>query len=688
MSLSIALNTAVRALQVNQAAIDVTSQNVANVNTEGYSRKIVQQEAVVVAGSGQGVEITAIARRVNEFILKDYRNAISEANASGVENDFYGRMQDLFGSLSSDTSVAAGITDLATAFQAFSATPNDVTLKSEVISRAQSIAQEIQSLAESIQMLRLEADRNIEDSVRDINAKLAQLEDINLRIAQGEALGLGTNDLKDQRDNIINAISAEMDIRYFYRDNGEVVIFTDSGRPLLDRTAQSLSHAAATSFSNTLIFDNGTGGIDTISLNGADITNEIAYGKIAGYVNVRDNVLPDLATQLEDLAQNLHNEINALHNQATSFPGLATLTGTRTVAAGDPPVWTGTVRVAVVDTSGQLVEYQDINLAGQASIGALQATINGFTNATAAISGGNFTISATGGNRIAINEMTSAVTVGGDTMGLSDFLGLNDFFSSSNDYETYTSGYQQTRSTPLGLAGTLTFSGSWGSTAVNYSVGNDLQAVAAAITADATLTAQGISATAVRDGSGYRLRITDAGGQNFFVRETGGGTMLTGLGIEARDSAIASSFNVNSELRNDESRLAHATLSSVATPTIGDVVVSSGDNTKALDLANRFEQQISFASVGGLSSGDRSFGDFAGAIIALNATQAANTSDTDEARQFLFENLRDKTISIAGVNLDEEMANLIVLENAYAASARVITATSEMFDILTTLVAR
>ena len=104
MSLSIALNTAVRALQVNQAAIDVTSQNVANVNTEGYSRKIVQQEAVVVAGSGQGVEITAIARRVNEFILKDYRNAISEASASGVENDFYSRMQDLFSSIDDNIS--------------------------------------------------------------------------------------------------------------------------------------------------------------------------------------------------------------------------------------------------------------------------------------------------------------------------------------------------------------------------------------------------------------------------------------------------------------------------------------------------------------------------------------------------------------------------------------------------------
>ena len=76
MSLNIALYNAVTGLQLNQRALDITSQNVANVNTEGYSRKIIEQQAMVIDGQGAGVKIAAITRRVDEFLLKDMRETL------------------------------------------------------------------------------------------------------------------------------------------------------------------------------------------------------------------------------------------------------------------------------------------------------------------------------------------------------------------------------------------------------------------------------------------------------------------------------------------------------------------------------------------------------------------------------------------------------------------------------------
>ena len=105
MSLSIALQNAVSGLHLNQRALDVTAQNVANVNTDGYSRKQVEQQAVIIAGQGAGVEIASISRTVNEFMLKDLRVQISAMNEFDERADFYNRMQDLFGSPGSDTSI-------------------------------------------------------------------------------------------------------------------------------------------------------------------------------------------------------------------------------------------------------------------------------------------------------------------------------------------------------------------------------------------------------------------------------------------------------------------------------------------------------------------------------------------------------------------------------------------------------
>jgi flagellar hook-associated protein 1 FlgK len=684
MSLNIALANALTGLRVNQRALDVVAQNVANVNTVGYTRKIVDQSALVIGGQGAGVQVSEISRRVHEYMVKDMRSSLSGLGETRIDDEFYGRMQDLFGSLQSDSSVGALVGDLATKFQAFSVDPQDVSLRIEVINAANALAQRINQTSSSLQDLRLEADRKLSEAVATVNDKLVEIQDLNIRIAEHIALGLGAGELQDQRDLALNAIAEEMDINYFFRDNGEVVIYTATGRALLDRTANTLSHAPASSMSSLTVYDGSAGAIGPITLGAGDITSEITGGRMAAYVRMRDMTVPSLHGQFEELATALHNEINALHNQGTSFPGYGSMTGSRRVAGGDTPVWTGTVRVAVLDADGEVVEVQDFNLASYATMTAFVSAVDGMANATASINAsGNAVFTATGGNRIAINEMTSAVTVGSETVGLSNFLGLNDFFQSSNDYDFYTSAERSSRTSALGLAGTLTFRGSWGTTTVGYAAGDSLAGIAAAINANATLAAQGITAGATPSGSGYRLRLSDNGGDNFFVTDSG--QLANTLNVRARDGGIASTLAVKSDLLSDPSRLAHALLSGGALA-VGNVALSSGDNTVAQRLADRFIQDIDFDATGLLAGGVRTLAGYGGAIVSLNSTQAKQAADNLASTQFLYDALHEKTTAISGVNLDEEMANMIILENAYAAAARVIATTSEMFDMLTQMV--
>ena len=678
MSLSIALQNAISGLQLNQRALDVTSQNVANVNTDGYSRKIVNQKAIIIEGQGSGVAISSIQRQVNEYMLKDLRTQISDLNKTTEINNSYGRMQDLFGAPGSDTSVAFALADLASRFQALSVTPESSSITTEIVSQAILLAQQFNSIAEDIQNLRLEADINISDAVTRINADLSQIQELNIRIAENTALNLGVSELQDQRDVLINDLSEMIDINYFERPNGEYVIFTDAGLTLLDRTAQTLSHSAATSLDPGITWADGS--ISAISLGAVDITSSIRSGSIAGWVSLRDTTLPNLYSQFEELAQTLATEVNKIHNDGVAYPGIAIMTGSREVAAGDTPNWTGNFRVGIVDTAGVVVEVQDFDLSTYATTGALVTAINGMTNASASIdANGNLVVDAAGTNRVALNELTSVVTVGNQTMGASAYFGMNDFFSQPNNFDVYTSAQQPSTATAA-ATGTLTFSGVFGSTTVAVTAGDSLATVAASINGNATLTTANISAAVITDGTGVRLRINDTDGNNFYIADSS--NFVSTMELDARQHNVAASIAVRAEIVANPSLISRAELSDSSTLAATDQGVTIGGQAVAERIANLFNAPLSFQAVGQLPAGSKTLAGYATGILSLNATQAQAATENQATKKFLHDTLQDKTRSISAVNLDEEMANMIMLENSYAASARVITTASEMFDTL------
>lgn len=683
MSLSIALMNAVSGLHANSRALDVTAQNVSNVNTEGYSRKIVHQQATVIAGQGAGVQISEIARTVNEFMIREVRSALSQSGDISVRNDFYNRIQDLFGTLASDSSPAIKIAELATTMQALADTPESASLRTELVDRARLLVQQLNDIARDIEKFRVEVDRAIRDSVDAVNTQLALVKELNLRIAENIATGHGAAELMDQRDIALNKIAEHMSFQQFTRSNGEVVLLTANGRSLLDRNVTELSHTPVTG--TTPLTTHASGAIDGITMGGADITAEITSGRLAGLITLRDEILPNLHSQFQELTEALHDEVNALHNRGTAYPGMSSVTGTRIFSGADPLSATGSFRVTVTDTSGVVQETLDIDLTAATSIGALLSTIDGMANVSASLDAtGRIVITPAAGNRISFNEMDSEIVTGNKAMGASTFLGLNDLFTSNADYNDYSSAYQPSRTTALGQTGTLTFTGAFGSANVAYAPGNSLDDVAAAINANGVLAANGITATVITDGSGFRLRVTDEDGDNFFIADSS--ALASTLNIRARSTTIVADIGVRSDILNDPSLVARGTLSADPALAPGDIALTAGDKSAIQALADQFNARLSFDATNMLPGSSSTLSEFAAEILSLNATQANSTAQSLDSRMILLDNLKAKTASISGVNLDEEMARMIVLENAYAASARVITVTQNLFDLLSDLV--
>ena len=151
---------------------------------------------------------------------------------------------------------------------------------------------------------------------------------MNAQIETTQAKGQPTAELEDLRDQAINKVSEFVDIRYFARSSGAVVVTLADGRTLADTFATTFSHATGAAFSATISYPSA--GVSPILLNGTDVTSTIQSGEIRGLIDARDTVLPNIQAEIDNLSLVLRDQINILHNAGAGLPPANTLTGTRT----------------------------------------------------------------------------------------------------------------------------------------------------------------------------------------------------------------------------------------------------------------------------------------------------------------------------------------------------------------------
>ncbi len=733
MSLNMALQAGITGLLTSQKAVDTTANNIANVNTVGYTKKTHVQESIVVAGKGQGVKDLVNIRTVDESLQRDLFRESGINNTLSVLNNYSSRIQDLFGEPSDNNSLSHTLSTLQTSMETLATDPSNYTSQADYVNQLTAAFNQINSMADYIQNLRIEADREISQSVQEINTILNQIDKLNDDIMRTDVVGqFSSDDLKDQRDLLLSQLSEIMDVQYFTRDTGELVVTTTSGELLVDGYPNELSFTGSTHLSAWTTYDGGE--IPGIYLNGIDITNDINSGQIKGLVEMRDNVIPDLQAQLDELTYQMTESLNQINNQGISFSSPASsMTGTTNFidpATQSINISNGEVRIVIFDKQGNEVAatalvsglgfeegaIYDGATHPNPSSGTLASTIEnwltsdptgpGLSQAEVGVdANGNFFVDL-GSSEYSIGfrdesssvlgsdqkDVTVEFDADGDgkydetTAGFSNFLGLNDLVMGRSDEWIYdsqilSSSYQTSNSSLAEL--NFSYEGNMNAYQVEITPGMSMQQIADKINNDPVMS-QDIKAQVVQEGGGYRLRIEQIDGKQMEITELTDTNILSSLGMQTSAAGLSNIAKINPTISETPSKVSVGAVQFDSSS--GNYYINESDNSVIQKMAEAFNANGSFLEAGSMASGQYNFTDYAASIISQSSMFFNNNSTQFSYQNDLVTSLQTKNADVSGVNLDEELAQLIIYERSYNASSKIITTVNEMLQILEDMV--
>jgi flagellar hook-associated protein 1 len=298
MSLTIALNSARSSLMAAGAQSAIISRNVAGVQQEGYSRK----NAMIVSLPGSGVYVSGIQRAASAGLFNNVVKAVANtAQQDAIYNGLYKVAAATIDDPELDQSAAAQLAKLQSALQQYASTPDNATFAQSAVTAAKGVATALNNATNTVQTARADADAEMATSVDTINQLLAQFETVNTRVVKGTLSGADVTDDLDTRDNILSKLSQEIGVTYATRGNNDMVVYTDSGATLFERTARTVTfehtHSyTATTTGNAVI-------VDGVAVTGPTSVMPIGSGKLAGLATLRDDKLVTYQNQLDEIAR-------------------------------------------------------------------------------------------------------------------------------------------------------------------------------------------------------------------------------------------------------------------------------------------------------------------------------------------------------------------------------------------------
>ncbi len=298
------LSMAARSLEAQRAGLDVAGQNIANLNTPGYARRRLDL-AAVVDGTG-GVEVLGARAQRDRILDSRVRSAIPDQAREGAVVDTLGLVETAIGA--PGQGVDGRLDSFFDAFSALSVEPTSTVARDGVILQGTELAQAFNATATRLAASVREADNGVRDAVGEVNSLTEQIAALNDAIAA--ANGVDVDALKDRQLKAIEELSALTSVSVLSRADGGVDVTIPSGRALV---------IGGSSYEVDLSV--GAGGVATLSLGGAAITNDITTGKIGGLLHVRDTLIPGYQTRLDELAYGVAQEVNTLHQAGFDLNG-------------------------------------------------------------------------------------------------------------------------------------------------------------------------------------------------------------------------------------------------------------------------------------------------------------------------------------------------------------------------------
>ena len=303
------LNSALSGLSIAQQQINIISNNVSNVGTPGYSRKILPQSTVSIEGKSIGVRAETIMRQVDLNLERQLWTQISAVGALDVKQTYLQKIDQFHGPPDAELSISAELARLQDAFAALADSPEDGALQAGAVNQAVDVADKINDLNDLILTSRNDAQDDIQTTIDRVNDLLIQIADLNAQVQENTAISRTTAMLEDQRDSAIKELSGLMEISFFTRGDGVLVVQTNRGVELASNKAQTISFRP-TQLGATSVYPDSAAGIfigDPIKnpVSAIEITTTQPGGKLGGLLELRDSIFPKQTAQLDEFAHKL-----------------------------------------------------------------------------------------------------------------------------------------------------------------------------------------------------------------------------------------------------------------------------------------------------------------------------------------------------------------------------------------------
>lgn len=325
MGLSSALEIGKRGLVIYQVATEVTGENIANVNTEGYSRQRVILESSPPTTHngfplGTGVKIATVERYYDGLLQQQLVTANSASGYDSLCSEVLQQIEPSFNELIQD-GLGSSITSFFQAWQDLSTNPSGTTERQVLLSQAQILADSFTSISTTLNDAIAAQDTSLTTLTADVNNVLTNIAALNAQIKQTELVSGNANEMRDQRDLLVKQLAEQMGIKYTENSDGTTDIYVQDSSStyylVQGDQAGSLS-LGGTSPARTVTVNSVSGTTKTVD-------NTLYTGQDGGTLwatlQLRDEIIPDYLDQLDTLASDIITGVNTQHKAGYDIAG-------------------------------------------------------------------------------------------------------------------------------------------------------------------------------------------------------------------------------------------------------------------------------------------------------------------------------------------------------------------------------
>jgi flagellar hook-associated protein 1 FlgK len=457
MSLVSALNIGKSALAVHQAAIQVTSNNVANAGNTDYTR----QAPHIVPGSeqlykpgiflGTGLNLQSVQRQIDESLQSRIRTSVSDSESAAARQQWLSRIETVFHELGDDD-LSTQLSGFFNSWSDLANKPQDIGLRQIVIQNGDSLAGSLRDMRTQLDGIRSDLDRRLTTIAQEANSLAERVAYLNEQISTSEAgAGASANALRDQRDAVLKKLSQLMDIKTQETPDGMVNVLVGSNPLVLGNTNRGVGFA---------IESEGGTLVPKLFIKADNGTLKVTSGAIGGLMGLRSEV-EAVTDEVDGIASNLIFELNKLHSSGQGLEGLSQITASNGVADTAAILNSPETNLDFTPSNGSFVIHVKQKGTGLVTSTLVQVDLDGLNNddttldslraSLDGVSGISATITA-GKLKIQSDSSDVEFSFSQDSSGVLAALGINSFFKGTSALDIAINADLKSRPTLLSAA--------------------------------------------------------------------------------------------------------------------------------------------------------------------------------------------------------------------------------------------